>query len=109
LPQRGKNTPPYEKVQETVAGDCLSKGIAKMRVFDHLAAHDLLQRAVDAVPLNAMAHSALADSWWALGYDSRATGEAKKAFESKSPPYLRPNVRSWSDSPMVLYVPFSCS
>jgi eukaryotic-like serine/threonine-protein kinase len=61
-----------------------AEGIAKMRVFDHLAAHDLLQRAVDADPLNAIAHSALADSWFALGYQSRAAAEAKKAFDLSS-------------------------
>jgi eukaryotic-like serine/threonine-protein kinase len=61
-----------------------AEGVARMRVFDHLAAHDLLQRAIDADPLNAMAHSALADSWLALGYETRAAGEAKKAFDLSS-------------------------
>jgi len=61
-----------------------AEGIARMRVFDHLAAHDLLQRAADADPLNAMTHSALADSWLALGYEARAAAEAKKAFDLSS-------------------------
>jgi serine/threonine protein kinase/tetratricopeptide (TPR) repeat protein len=58
-----------------------AEGLAKLRVFDNVAAHDLLQRAVDAEPSNALAHSALAASWTALGYDSRGTSEAKKAFD----------------------------
>lgn len=58
-----------------------AEGLAKLRVFDNVAAHDLLQRAVDAEPSNALAHSALAASWSALGYDSRGASEAKKAFE----------------------------
>jgi tetratricopeptide (TPR) repeat protein len=55
-----------------------------MRVYDYLAAHDLLQRAVNADPLNAIAHSTLADSWFALGYQSRAAAEARKAFDLSS-------------------------
>ena len=61
-----------------------AEGIAKMRVYDYLAAHDLLQRAVNADPLNAIAHSTLSDSWFALGYQSRAAAEARKAFDLSS-------------------------
>ncbi|MFY9560090.1 MAG: protein kinase [Terriglobales bacterium] len=58
-----------------------AEGLAKLRIFDALGARDLLQKAVAADPGNAMAHSALADAWATLGYDAKARGEAKKAFE----------------------------
>jgi eukaryotic-like serine/threonine-protein kinase len=61
-----------------------AEGLARLRVFDNVAAHDLLQRAVDADPSNALAHSELAASWTALGYDTRGTAEAKKAFDLSS-------------------------
>jgi eukaryotic-like serine/threonine-protein kinase len=61
-----------------------AEGLTRLRVFDNVAGHDLLQRAVDADPSNALAHSALAASWTALGYDARGTAEAKKAFDLSS-------------------------
>lgn len=58
-----------------------SEGLEKLRVFDALAARDLLQKAVDVGPDFALAHSALAGAWSNLGYDAKAQGEAQKAFE----------------------------
>jgi tetratricopeptide (TPR) repeat protein/tRNA A-37 threonylcarbamoyl transferase component Bud32 len=58
-----------------------SEGLAKLRVFDSLAARDLLQKAVVADPHFALAHSALAEAWSRVGYDSKAKDEAKKAFD----------------------------
>ena len=58
-----------------------SEGLAKLRVFDALAARDLLQKAVAIDPLHALSHIALADSWKALGYDAKARDEAKKGFD----------------------------
>ena len=58
-----------------------SEGLAKLRVFDALAARDLLQKAVAADPNHALAHSALAASWSALGYDQKATEQAQRAFD----------------------------
>ena len=52
-----------------------------MRVFDALAARDLLQKAVAADPNYALAHSALAAAWSELGFDAKAKEEAKKAFD----------------------------
>src|SRR6266852_5669856 len=46
-----------------------AEGLAKLRVFDALGARDLLEKAVDADPSSAIAHSALADAWATLGYD----------------------------------------
>jgi serine/threonine protein kinase/tetratricopeptide (TPR) repeat protein/TolB-like protein len=57
-----------------------AEGLARLRIFDALGARDLLQRAVGADPDDAMAHSALADAWAALGYDTKVKEEAKKAF-----------------------------
>jgi eukaryotic-like serine/threonine-protein kinase len=58
-----------------------AEGLAKLRVFDALAARDLLEKAVDADPNYALAHSALSAAWSALGYDAKAAEEAKKAFD----------------------------
>ena len=58
-----------------------SEGLAKLRLFDALAARALLEKAVLADPQHALAHSALAAAWSALGYDAKATEEAKKAFD----------------------------
>ena len=61
-----------------------SEGLAKLRVFDALAARDLLQRAIAADPNHALSHSALAESWSELGYVSKARAEAKIAFDQSS-------------------------
>jgi tetratricopeptide (TPR) repeat protein len=58
-----------------------AEGLAKLRVFDALAARDLLDKAVAAGPQYAPAYSALADAWSLLGYTVRAQEEAKRAFE----------------------------
>ena len=58
-----------------------SEGLAKLRVFEALAARDLLLKTVAADPTFPMAHSALASAWLALGYDSKAQQEAKLAFD----------------------------
>ncbi|MGA9039793.1 MAG: protein kinase [Terriglobales bacterium] len=58
-----------------------TEGLGKLRAFDHLAARDLLEQAVAADPDNVLAHSALAATWTQLGYDDKATQEAKRAFD----------------------------
>jgi eukaryotic-like serine/threonine-protein kinase len=58
-----------------------AQGLEKLRVFDSLAARDLLEKAVDADPNYALAHSALSAAWSSLGYDAKAGEEAKKAFD----------------------------
>lgn len=62
-----------------------AEGQAKLRVFDDLAARDLLQRAVAAEPDSALTHSALAAAWYALGYDANARQEARDAFDRAAP------------------------
>jgi DNA-binding winged helix-turn-helix (wHTH) protein/tetratricopeptide (TPR) repeat protein len=61
-----------------------AEGLAKLRVFDALGARDLLTKAVSAEPTYPLAHSALARAWTALGYDSMASQEAKRAFDLSS-------------------------
>ncbi len=58
-----------------------AEGLARLRLFDHLAARDLLEKAVGADPDNPLARVALATAWAALGYDDKARGEAQRAFE----------------------------
>jgi eukaryotic-like serine/threonine-protein kinase len=61
-----------------------SQGLTKLRVFDALAARDLLLKAVAAEPDYALSHSELASAWAQLGYDENAKEEAKKAFDLSS-------------------------
>jgi DNA-binding winged helix-turn-helix (wHTH) protein/tetratricopeptide (TPR) repeat protein len=58
-----------------------SEGLARLRVFDALTARDLLQRAVTLEPKFSLAHSALAEAWFRLGYDKKAQQEARQAYE----------------------------
>jgi serine/threonine protein kinase/tetratricopeptide (TPR) repeat protein len=61
-----------------------AEGLAKMRLFDYLAARDLLQKAVSAEPTHALAHANLAAAWASLGYDEKAAAEAERAFDLSS-------------------------
>jgi serine/threonine protein kinase/tetratricopeptide (TPR) repeat protein len=58
-----------------------SEALAKLRLFDGLAARDLLERAIASDPNNPLIHSAQADAWAALGYEDRSRREAKRALE----------------------------
>jgi len=69
------------KPANTEAEKLYAEGLDRLRLFDALAAHDLLEGAVRADPKYALAHTALAEAWSQLGYDSKATEEAKRAFE----------------------------
>jgi tetratricopeptide (TPR) repeat protein len=66
---------------EPEASRLYAEGLTKLRVFDALAASDLLQKAVAANPKYALAHQALSSAWSALGYDAQARTEAKQAFD----------------------------
>jgi len=61
-----------------------SAGKAKLWDFDFIAARDLLLKAVVADPNYSLAHSALSDTWWHLGYGSKAKAEALRALELSS-------------------------
>ncbi|MFZ0228320.1 MAG: protein kinase, partial [Mycobacterium sp.] len=58
-----------------------AEGLARLRVNDAMAARDLLQKAVEADPNLALAHSALAAAWALLGYDEKARLSAKSAYD----------------------------
>lgn len=58
-----------------------AEGLQKLRLFDALAARDLLQKSVALDPGHAPAHSALAQAWATLGYDDKAREQAKRALE----------------------------
>jgi eukaryotic-like serine/threonine-protein kinase len=61
-----------------------SEGLQDIRLFNYLAARDVLQKAVSLKPDFAPAHSALAATWSALGYDENAKQEAQKAMDFSS-------------------------
>ena len=61
-----------------------SEGLAKLRVFDALAARDLLVQAVKADPKYPLAHSALSTAWSGLGYVTNAQQEAQRALDLSS-------------------------
>lgn len=58
-----------------------AQGLARLRVYDALGARELLEKAVFADPSFALAHSALGEAWSNLGYQTKATDEARKALE----------------------------
>jgi serine/threonine protein kinase/tetratricopeptide (TPR) repeat protein/TolB-like protein len=58
-----------------------AEGLSKLRVFDAIAARDLLEKAVHSDPKFALAHSGLSDAWGALGYQKKAQEQSKIAFE----------------------------
>jgi eukaryotic-like serine/threonine-protein kinase len=58
-----------------------SEGKAKLWDFDFVGARDLLVKAVAADPNSSLAHSALSDTWWHLGYRKKAKAEAMRALE----------------------------
>ena len=67
-----------------MAARLYSEGLAKLRVYDALAAHDLLAKSIEVEPNFALSHTALASAWAQQGYDENAKAEAKKAFDLSS-------------------------
>jgi len=59
-----------------------SQAREKLRAFDVLAATKLLEKSIEADPQFAQAHSALAESWDMMGFESKAAEEAKKALDA---------------------------
>jgi serine/threonine protein kinase/tetratricopeptide (TPR) repeat protein/TolB-like protein len=66
------------------AAKLYAEGISSLRVMDGLTASRLLEKAVEADPNHALAHSALAAAWASLGYDEKARVSAKSAFDLSS-------------------------
>ena len=66
---------------DTETARLYAEGLEKLRHFDALGARDLLQKAIHTDPGYALAHSALAEAWSQLGYETKAKAEAKRAVE----------------------------
>lgn len=60
-----------------------SEARRKLETFDILTATKLLEKSVQADPQFAQAHSTLAESWDALGFESKAADEAKRALDAQ--------------------------
>ena len=58
-----------------------AEGRARLWAFDMLGARDLLAKAVAADPKFPLAHSALSEALWHLGYQVKARFEAQRALE----------------------------
>jgi len=58
-----------------------AEGLKALRRIDPMAARDHLQAAVTADPGNALIHSALSETWTALGYGLRANDESRRAYD----------------------------
>jgi eukaryotic-like serine/threonine-protein kinase len=58
-----------------------SDGLAKLRLYDDVAAGDLLERVIRLQPEYSPAYSALATAWSELGYDAKAAIAARKAMD----------------------------
>jgi len=81
LPLDSANAARASLPSNQVAVRLYSEGKAKLWAFDFIGARDLLVKAVNADPNYPLGHSALSDAWWHLGYNSKATAEAKRAVE----------------------------
>jgi eukaryotic-like serine/threonine-protein kinase len=58
-----------------------AEGLERLRQLDAVAARASLEKSIAADAAYPLAHSALAEAWSALGYDTRAAEEARRAFE----------------------------
>src|SRR5271155_3139965 len=56
-----------------------AEGQERLWAFDYIHARDLLAKAVAADPTYPLAHAALADAWFHLGYASKARAEIERA------------------------------
>jgi len=63
------------------AAKLYAEGLTRLRQFDADGAREKFEAAINADPNDALAHAALASAWSQLGYDARATEQAKTAFE----------------------------
>ena len=61
-----------------------SQGLQKLRLLDALAARESLEKAAALDPDHAPTHSALAEAWSDLGYESKAKEQAKRALKLSS-------------------------
>ncbi|MFY0564328.1 tetratricopeptide repeat protein [Archangium lansingense] len=64
----------------TTALRLYAEGLARLRAYEPLKARDFFTQAIEADPRFALAHSALAETWAVLGYDTHALEAARRAF-----------------------------
>jgi tetratricopeptide (TPR) repeat protein/TolB-like protein len=57
-----------------------AEGLARLRAYEPLKAKEFFTQATEADPRFALAHSALAETWAVLGYDTSALEEATRAL-----------------------------
>ena len=57
-----------------------AEGLARLRSYEPLKARDFFTQAIASDPRFALAHSALAETWAVLGYDTRALEAAQRAL-----------------------------
>jgi tetratricopeptide (TPR) repeat protein/TolB-like protein len=65
----------------TDAARLYAEGLQRLQTYDARAARDILEKAVALDPKHALSHSALAESYSALGYEAKAQEEGRKAFD----------------------------
>jgi len=58
-----------------------AEGLAKLQLYDNVAASDLYQKVIRLQPDFAPAYSALAMAWFSLGHDAQATDALRKALD----------------------------
>jgi tetratricopeptide (TPR) repeat protein len=75
------NPPKPALTSDTEALEEYGEGIKKLQLYDLRSAQDSLQQAIKADPKFALAHAALSDALFQLGYDKQAQDEGKTAFD----------------------------
>ncbi|MBI2840650.1 MAG: protein kinase [Acidobacteria bacterium] len=63
------------------AAKLYSEGVSLLRTYDAVSARDCLVKAVELEPSFAMGHDALSTAWAALGWDTMARDEARRAYD----------------------------
>jgi len=61
-----------------------AEGLSKLRLFDYVAARELLEKAVAADPAHALSRAALAETYMSLGDEPKAQASERRAVELSS-------------------------
>jgi len=70
--------------QDPRAARLYAEGLAALRAFDGQRSHELLERAAERAPSNALVRLALARAWGELGYDAKRAEQARLAFDASA-------------------------
>jgi tetratricopeptide (TPR) repeat protein/TolB-like protein len=76
--QKSRSTP---LPANTEVSRLYSQGVENLEHYNLLAARDLLVQAVGVDPNYALAHAALSDAWFQLGYDQSAKDEGRRSYD----------------------------